>query len=105
MNNNSIDETKEARKIAGVAVSAAENLGREIKSGASKVGCAIKDASIAVGNDVGAVAQDTYDSVVASGREGAKQLESRVQQSPLMAIGIAFGVGLLASSIFFRKPV
>jgi ElaB/YqjD/DUF883 family membrane-anchored ribosome-binding protein len=93
----------EARKIAGVAHGAVEHLGSELRSSARQVGSAIRDASSAVGTDVGAVANESFNSLVTSGKEGARQIESKVQESPLVAIGIAFGIGLLASALFARR--
>ena len=103
INSTAQDTTNEILKATSIAGAAAENLGREIKSSARQVGSAIKDVSVAVSNDVGTAAHDTYDSIVASGRDSAKKIEARVQESPLLAIGIALGVGAIASALLFRR--
>jgi ElaB/YqjD/DUF883 family membrane-anchored ribosome-binding protein len=97
------DSANEVRKMSGVAIGAAEHLGNELRSSARQVGSAIRDAGSAVSTDVGTVAHDSYNSMLASGREGARQIESKVQESPLMAIGIAFGIGLLTSAFLSRR--
>ncbi len=104
MESNTAQEAKhEARKVSGAAASAAENIGKELNTGVRQVGSAIKEASVAIGSNVGAAAHDTYDSLVETGHRGAAQLESKVQESPLIAIGIAFGAGLLTSALYCRK--
>lgn len=113
MNNNISQEVKhDARKIGDAAINATEGIGHEINIGARQVGTALRDAGAAVSHrDAGAAvshnvavgAQDTLDSIVATSRDGAAQLESKVQNSPLLAVGVAFGVGLIASSLLFRK--
>ena len=104
MNNNVSQEIRhDGRKISDAAANATDGIGHEINVGARQVGSAIRDAGAAVGHNVAVSAQDTFDSLVASSKEGAAQLESKVQNSPLLAVGVAFGIGLIASSLLFRK--
>jgi hypothetical protein len=104
MNNNTMNDTiNGASKVGGVASDVAHKLGKELKNGVHDIGCAIREAGTTVGHDVSALAEDTYGSIVQSGREGAKQLQSQVQSSPLLALGLAFGAGLLASSFWARR--
>ena len=104
MSNNSVhSRTNEAYKIGNIALAAAENLGKELKASANLVGSAIKDAGYAVSSNVGNAAEEAYDTLVESGREGAKELESKVKKSPLLAVGVAFGIGMIASALCFRR--
>jgi len=87
--------------------SSVAHLTRELKGSASQVGSAIKNATTAISEDLGTAANDMYKSVVDTGRKSAEQLadevETRVQDSPLLAIGIAFGLGMLLSSMLTRR--
>jgi ElaB/YqjD/DUF883 family membrane-anchored ribosome-binding protein len=103
MSNSTQDRINDTRKLSDGALAAAENLGKEFKTSVQHVGSAIKDASQAVSHDVGVVAKDAYDSILSSGQEKAKQMESTVKESPLLAIGIAFGVGVLVSTLLARR--
>lgn len=83
-----------------------EHLSQELKDSVSQVGSAFRRATHAVSEDLGTAAKDTYNSLMVSGKEGvrdiAHQVEGRVKESPFLAIGVAFGVGLLASWLFSR---
>jgi ElaB/YqjD/DUF883 family membrane-anchored ribosome-binding protein len=97
------DKVNGVCKAGSGTLAAAENLGRELRTSAQHLGTAIKDASCAMSDSVGTAAQGAYDSLVASGKESACQVESKIQQSPLLAIGIAFGIGMLTSALCYRK--
>jgi ElaB/YqjD/DUF883 family membrane-anchored ribosome-binding protein len=71
----------------------------QMKSGA------MKGASNAAENtlgELGARANDLYDSVAAQGQRSAKALERQVDDRPIMSLLIAFGVGFIASRLLSR---
>jgi ElaB/YqjD/DUF883 family membrane-anchored ribosome-binding protein len=86
---------------------AMSEIGRELKSSAMQVGSALKSATSAIRDDLGVAAKETYSDLVASGKAEAKELAgqvgSKVQHSPLLAIGIAFGLGMVACSFLSKR--
>jgi ElaB/YqjD/DUF883 family membrane-anchored ribosome-binding protein len=106
MNNNTTQSKSiDTNKIANDALMAAENIGNELRASVQHVGAAFKDAGSAVSCEVGSMAEKAYNSLVSTGETSAKQVERTVRDSPLLTIGIAFGVGVIASALFFQRQM
>lgn len=69
--------------------------------GTTAIGAAKDQGALAV-DRVRAEAEALAESVVAEGRSQVATLEQRVREQPLMAIGLAFGAGLLFAKLSGR---
>jgi ElaB/YqjD/DUF883 family membrane-anchored ribosome-binding protein len=69
--------------------------------GSTALGAAKDQGAIAI-DRVKAEAEALADSVVAQGRSQIAGLEERVREQPLMALGLAFGAGLLFAKLSGR---
>ena len=47
--------------------------------------------------------REAFDSAKAKGRQAKEQVQGQIEEHPFMAVGIAFGVGLLVGAIVARR--
>ncbi|PZA08860.1 MULTISPECIES: YqjD family protein [unclassified Meiothermus] len=76
-----------------------ESLKGAASSKAKELGHALKET----GDQLGSQVKDALDAAREKGERAASDLESRVQERPLLSLLVAFGLGLVLSRILDRR--
>ena len=74
-----------------------------LKKSASELGAAVKEISSGAVREIEARAKAAVESVGEGAQQVSKFLENEIKKSPIISLGLAFGVGLVFSRILFRR--
>lgn len=76
---------------------------QDIKHGAQEIGRAVKSASNDVMRQLGDSGSAAFQRVSETAKDATAFLDEEVRKSPLMALGVAFGLGLVMAGFLRRS--
>jgi len=89
------DENGNMKDVASTMSSVASNIGHEVNRGAKELG----RASTVIVKDLEERGSAALDQIGKTATDATKSLENEIKSSPLISIGIAFGLGLVAARL------
>lgn len=85
------------------ASTAASNIGGEVRKGAQQVGEAVRGMSGEAARQISDAGSEAFDRLGEKAKQATELLDEEIKKSPFMALGMAFGLGILMAGLFRRS--
>lgn len=82
--------------------SVASNIGHEVNRGAKELGSAVKHASADIAKNLEDGGSAALEQIEKTAADATQTLKREITNSPLVSLGVAFGLGLVAARLLRR---
>lgn len=97
--NQNREENGEFREVVSTMGSVASNIGHEVNRGAKELGSAVKHASVDMAKNLEQSGSAALEQIEKTATDATQTLKREITNSPLVSLGIAFGLGLVAARL------